>query len=320
VQRVLEAEPTGLIAVGGDGVIVLSNIAAERQFGYTKAELLGRKVEILVPEDRRAGHGALRRSYQEQPVLRAMGAGGDLEGLRKDGTTMPVEIALSPIEVGGRSGAIAVITDISERKAAERRQQILSSEIRHRGRNLLAVVQAMARQIITPERPVAESRKEFSDAIDALARAHDLFLEVGGVSLARLVKLELAPFAGRVTIDVPDTLLTASAAQDFALIVHELAINALKHGAFSVSAGRVSLTGRENGRELVLAWEESGGPAVAAPSHRGFGQTILVSVAQSFCTEVVSDYAPDGFCYRLRAELARIGTVVDLAERRAESA
>lgn len=321
VRQVLETEPTGLIAVGEDGVIALSNAAVERQFGYTKAELLGQKVEMLVPEDRRAGHGALRRNYQEQPVSRAMGAGRDLEGLRKDGTRMPVEIGLSPFEGGGHHGAIATITDISERKAAEHRQQILSNEIRHRGRNLLAVVQAMAAQIITSDRPAAESRKEFSDAINALARAHDLFLEMGGVvSLAKLVTLELAPFDRRVTIDVPDIPLTASAAQDFALIVHELAINALKHGALSVPDGRVSLTGQEDGRELVLVWKESGRPVAVAPIHRGFGQTILVNVAQGLCTEVFSDYAPDGFCYRLRAELARISTVVDLATWRSRSA
>lgn len=320
VERVLEMEPTGLIAVDEDGSIEFSNIAAERQFGYTKAELLGKKVEMLVPEDRREAHSALRRNYQEKPVYRAMGAGRDLEGLRKDGTTMPVEIALSPFEGEGGKGSIATITDISERKASERRQQILSTEIRHRGRNLLGVVQAMARQIITSERTAAESQKEFSAAIDALARAHDLFLEMGGVSLAELVKLELAAFDGRVTIDVPDIPLTASAGQDFALIVHELATNALKHGALSVPDGRVSLTGQEDGRELVLAWEESGGPVVVAPNHRGFGHTILVNVAQGFCTEALSDYVPDGFRYRLRTDITRISTVVDLATWRSRSA
>jgi PAS domain S-box-containing protein len=317
LERILETEPTGLLAVGEDGAIELSNNAAERQFGYTKAELLGQQIEMLVPEDRRAGHGSLRRGYQELPVSRTMGAGRNMEGLRKDGTTMSVEISLSPFERAGRKGALATITDISERKAAERRQKILATEIRHRGKNLLTVVQAIAAQIFKPESPVPEARNEFFGAINALARAHDLFLDLGSVSLAKLVELELAPFKERVAIDIPDIPLTASAAQDFALIIHELATNAVKYGALSVPDGRVSLTGEEAGRELLLEWEERDGPPVEAPNRRGFGHTILIHVAQALCTEVTANYAPDGFRYQLRADLARISTVVDLAAARA---
>jgi PAS domain S-box-containing protein len=319
VELILEKEPTGLFAVLEDGTIEMSNAAAEKLFGYSKAELLGRQIDTLVPEDRRAAHAALRRGYLERPEDRMMGAGLDLAGLRKDGTAVPVEVGLSPFDHDGHKGALATIADISERKAIERRQQILASEIRHRGRNLLAVVQAMLRQVITLDRPVAESRQEFSDTIDALARAHDLFLEAGGVSLAELAEMELAAFDGRVSIDLPSIPLTASAGQDFALIFHELATNALKHGALSVPGGHVSLTGREDGHDLIVVWQEIGGPPVVTPNRRGFGQTILVNVAQGFCREVESDYRLDGFHYRLRADLARIATVVELAAWRAGS-
>lgn len=321
LQHVLEVEPTGLIGVNENGDIELSNTAAEKEFGYTKTELLGRKVEMLMPKDRRAGHRTERSAYQaeQDPAPRIMGVGREMLGLRKDGATIPVEIALSLFEERGRRGAIAVITDISERKATELRQQLLADEVRHRGRNLLAVVQAMVAQIITPDRPVAEARQEFSAAIDALARAHELFIETSAVSLAELAKLELAVFNGRITIELPDIPLTATAAQDFALIIHELATNAVKHGALSVSEGRVSFTGHENGHDLTLIWQERDGPLVMAPNKRGFGQTILGSVAQAFCAEVVSDYRLDGFHYRLRVNFARISTIVDLAAWRAAS-
>lgn len=320
-QQILEIEPTGLIGVDENGVIEVANTAAEAQFGYTKAELLGRKIELLVPKDRREAHRTLRKTYQDEPSseARMMGAGRDLEGLRKNGATFPVEIGLSPIQQGEHRGAIAVITDISERKAAELRERLLANEVRHRGRNLLAVVQAMVSQIITPDRPVAESRQELSAGIVALARAHELFLDTTAVSLAELAKIELAVFDGRVTIDLPSIPLTPAAAQDFALIFHELATNALKHGALSVPEGKVSLTGRENGRELTMIWEERDGPLVVAPNRRGFGHTILVNVAEALCTEVVREYRLDGFHYRLRADLARISTIVDLAAWRAAS-
>lgn len=311
-QFILEKEPTGLFAVLEDGTIELSNAAAEKLFGYTKAQLLGRHIDTLVPEDRRAAHATLRQGYLERPEDRLMGAGLDLEGLRKDGTTVSVEVGLSPFEHDGHKGALATVTDISERKAIALKQQILASEIRHRGRNLLAVVQAMLSQIITLDKPVEESRREFSKAIDALARAHDLFLETGGASLDKLAEMELAAYDGRVSIDLPSIPLTTSAGQDFALIFHELATNALKHGALSVPGGHVSLTGREDGHDLIVTWHESGGPTVVTPNRRGFGQTILINVAQGSCREVESDYRLDGFHYRLRADLARIATVVDL--------
>jgi PAS domain-containing protein len=82
VQLILETEQTGLLAVGEDGVIELANRAAESQFGYTRAELIGQRIEMLVPEDSRAGHVVLRNGYLERPALRAMGAGRDLAGLR----------------------------------------------------------------------------------------------------------------------------------------------------------------------------------------------------------------------------------------------
>lgn len=317
LERILEVEPTGLLAVGEDGTIELSNKAAERQFGYTKAELLGQPIEMLVPEDKRSGHVSLRTGYLDQPSLRSMGAGRDLRGLRKDGATIPVEIHLSPFERAGRKGSLATITDISERKTSQRRQEILAAEIRHRGKNLLAVVQAIAAQIFKPGGSVPEARDEFFGALSALARAHDLFLDLGSVSLIKLVELELAPFEERVVIDIPEISLTASAGQDFSLIIHELATNALKYGALSVPDGRVSFTGKQAGGELLLEWEERGGPPVAVPKRRGFGYTILIHVAQAFCTEVVANYAPAGLHYQLRVNLARVSTIVDLAAARA---
>ncbi len=312
VQFVLDAEPAGLIAVDEDGLVQLVNTAVEQKFGYLRAELLGQPVEILVPDELHEGHASLRRTFLLRPDTRPMGAGRNLQGRRKDGTTLPIEVGLNAIERHGRHGALATVVDITERKMAERRQQILMDEVRHRGRNLLAVVQAIAARTMTNDKPTAEAREQFTATIQALARTHDLFLQTTTAPLASIVEAELAHFRDRSTIEGCDVLLSQAAAQDFALVVHELATNAVKHGALSTASGTIAVHGRRDGEFLTFVWDESGGPPVKPPSRKGFGHTILNDVAHGFCTHVAADYRPEGFRYELKAELGRITNVVDL--------
>lgn len=312
VRIVLESEPAGVIAVDGSGHIVLVNSMAEKLFGYARDELYRLPVETLVPDAARHGHADLRNRFLAAPSPRPMGAGRDLFGRRKDGSLVPIEVGLSPISRDGATGALATIVDISERKAAERRQQILLNELRHRGRNIMMLVQAIAMRTIP-----LESRKEFLSSIEAFARTQDLFLEAGRVDLARIIERELAPFRAQIDLIGGDVPLTERAAQDFALIVHELATNSVKHGALSTPDGRVRIMIAPDGGALAFSWEERGGPPVAPPDRTGFGQTILKDVAKAFCDEAEARYDPSGFSYRLRVRLDRItAEVIDLAERR----
>ncbi|MFQ5899807.1 MAG: GAF domain-containing protein, partial [Candidatus Methylomirabilia bacterium] len=115
----LEAVSEGVVAVDGDGRIVLVNARAEEMFGYSRHELLGQTIEILVPERFRSAHVQHRAGYFAEPRSRPMGRGVDLAGRRKDGSEFPVEIALSFIETEDGVLAISLITDISERKRME---------------------------------------------------------------------------------------------------------------------------------------------------------------------------------------------------------
>ena len=124
-QALLEAAPDAIVIVGADGRIVLVNAQTERLFGYERGELLGERVEILVPERYRHGHGAHRRGYFGAPGTRPMGAGLELYGRRRDGSEFPVEISLSPLETGDGTLAMSAIRDISERRGAEARFRAL---------------------------------------------------------------------------------------------------------------------------------------------------------------------------------------------------
>jgi PAS domain S-box-containing protein len=136
-EMVVESAPNALVMVDHSGRIVLANAQAEKMFGFPRAELLGRLVDMLVPERYRATHPEKRNSYFAAPELRSMGAGGYLFGLRKDGTEVPIEIGLNPITTNEGSFVLAIVIDITERRRAE-----------ETARNLAAIVESSDDAII----------------------------------------------------------------------------------------------------------------------------------------------------------------------------
>jgi PAS domain S-box-containing protein len=121
LTAIIESVPTAIIMVDQHGVIALVNLQAERLFGYSRREILGETVDILVPHRFRAGHPTLRMGFADSPTVRSMGAGRDLFGLRKDGTEFPIEIGLNPITTDEGLFVVSAIVDISERKRLEAR-------------------------------------------------------------------------------------------------------------------------------------------------------------------------------------------------------
>jgi PAS domain S-box-containing protein len=117
---VIEGVPTATILVDDDGLVVMTNAEAQRLFGYERGELLGKSAEMLVPVRFRNAPGGWRQHFLT-PSLRTIGAARELYGLRKDGTEVPIEIGLNPLELGESRFMLAAITDITERKRAEER-------------------------------------------------------------------------------------------------------------------------------------------------------------------------------------------------------
>lgn len=136
-QLMVDSAPSALVLVDDHGKIVFLNPQAEKTFGYKRDELIGKKIEILMPHAVRNQHTHYRTGYQEKPGTRAMGAGRDLYGLRKDGTEIPVEIGLTPIEASEGRFILASIVDITERKRLEKEVlEATENERRRIGRDL----------------------------------------------------------------------------------------------------------------------------------------------------------------------------------------
>jgi PAS domain S-box-containing protein len=183
---------------------------------------------------------------------------------------------------------LLAIEDVTERRQMEHERELRFGELRHRVKNLLAVVQALARQTEVEGRSGAEYRDAFLGRLEALVQAHELaFGTEGGVDLAALVGGVLEPYAGgngAAAVEAgPAVALPPARVQALALVLHELATNAVKHGALSAPEGRVRVgweVGEANGaRRLRLRWEERGGPPVAPPVSHGFGTELIEHVA-----------------------------------------
>lgn len=212
---------------------------------------------------------------------------------------------------------VSVMADITERKATELHVKFLMREMSHRSKNLLAVIQSVARQTASRSDSLADFLARFSQRLESLAASHDLLTsnDWKGVPLGDLVRQQLAPFigrdSGRITVSGPDLELTSDAAQTLGLAIHELATNAIKHGALSRPSGRISLTwqlSQEAGgsRRVDLRWVEQGGPEVTPPTRRGFGHVVLERMTASALEGAVDiDFAPAGLVWSLSFPLRR---------------
>jgi two-component sensor histidine kinase len=227
------------------------------------------------------------RENEEPEILERIRRGERIEHYetvrqRKHGSLINVSLTVSPVKnaQGKIIGASKVARDITERKLSEAQITMLAREAEHRAKNVLATVQATVHlsQSDTP----AGLKHAIEGRIQALANVHRLFVESrwAGAEIQNLVKEELAAYSQdketRVQIDGPKLLLEPNAAQAIAVTLHELATNAAKYGALSVSDGHVQVEwSREPNGRLVLRWTENGGPPVKPPTRKGFGTRAI---------------------------------------------
>ncbi|HYC02112.1 MAG TPA: PAS domain-containing protein [Azospirillaceae bacterium] len=247
---------------------------------------------IMHPADRERAMAAERRAFETGEPL-----DNEFRIIRPDGAVRWVATRGSVIPgPDGRPERLAgVLFDVTERRAAEDRQRLLTAEVDHRAKNMLAVVQAVMR--LTRAADLDSYREAVEGRIAALAQAHTMLAKAGwnGAELGALARAELQPFGERATVEGPAVVLAATAVQSFCLLLHELATNAAKHGALSVPDGRVALAWTRRDEALEITWTETGGPRPVEPARRGFGSTVIEqSVRYQLSGTVALDWRVEG--------------------------
>ena len=311
---------TQAVAVGGLGVFhhdhrkneLEFSLALHNMFGLTEHEpiLMDTWLDRLHPEDRApivervaiahdpTGDGHYNVEFRVVHPIRGVqwlhvrsrtffeGEHGDREAVRTVGAAL----------------------DITQRKQAEEHQRFLMHELSHRSKNLLTVIQSIARQTTGSTSSIAEFQAKFSDRLRAIAIAQNLLLSESwiGVPLGALLQSQLEPFgsieASQLECAGPNISLTPAAAQAIGLALHELATNAIKYGALSEPAGKLTVASAFEGdkqERFRLSWREGGGPPVQAPKPKALGMSIKDMVAYSLGGEVVLDFARDGLSWTL---------------------
>jgi PAS domain S-box-containing protein len=296
---IVASSDDAIISKDLNGVINSWNNAAERLFGYTAAEMIGKQITILIPTD---------RADEEPSILERLRRRERIEHYetvrrRKDGSLIDISLTVSPImSADGRViGASKIARDISERRRAQEQQKVLLAEIMHRVKNTLATVQAIATQ--TLGRAPVDELQAFRARLHALSKAHDLLTsdKWDRAPLREVVGAALEPFQHeRFRLEGPDVWLNASISLQATLALHELATNAAKYGALSNTTGSIQLAWEmlDTGR-LKLCWKEDGGPPVTPPKRTGFGSILIRHTFE----EARFDYAPQGFSCEFEVRL-----------------
>jgi len=325
LHAVAETSQDAIITKDINGIITSWNKGAERVFGYEDHEVIGKPVSILIP---------LERHDEEPAILERIRRGQRIEHYetvrqRKDGTLIDISLSVSPLADarGVIVGASKIARDITEQKRAQARQELLLREMGHRVKNAFTVVNG----IVGMSARYAKGQtlvRDIQARLAALARAHDLTRpglpavesKPAPTTARALIDAILAPYldnspsrhSNRLTVTGPDAQIQEQSVASLALVLYELATNAVKCGALSLPRGSVQINLSMPNGKFELEWKERGGPQLTeTPRHEGFGTNLVRRVVTGqFAGEVFFDWDPEGLIVRLVAPSDR---VIDIA-------
>lgn len=320
LRLLLDCAADGLYVMQPDGAVTLCNAAFRRMLGFEREEdALGRDLHDEIHHSHADGS---RYPKEECPIYQAARSGtpahvADEVFFRRDGTSFPVEYWVRPIfREGEIRGAVCTFVDLTERKQAEARQQLLNHELAHRVKNTLAMVQAIVGQTLRNAASPRDAIQSVNERLVALGNAHTILTRTrwGNASIMEVVEGAIAVHrskSGRIQINGPRIDLGAKAALTITLALHELCTNAAKYGALSNDSGTVSLdwsvTGGAADASFRLSWKERGGPPVTPPSRKGFGSRLIAeAIGSDLRGEAKLMFEPDGVVWTLQAALTSI--------------
>ena len=269
--------------------------------------MIGKSIRLLIPPERQDEEDAILEMISRGEMV----SNYETVRLCRDGSQIDVSVNVSPIfdAAGKIVGASKIVHDISERKQAEERERLLVGEVNHRAKNLLTLVQVIARQTAASDSETF--LQNFEERILALSASHDLLVNScwQDILLEDLVRSQLGHFkdtlGSRIKLSGPSLKISAPAAQAIGMAVHELATNAAKYGALSRDEGDITIAWQlencdRSEPKFTMQWTEQGGPEVKPPSRSGFGSTVIDRLlAASLEGEVELVWRPAGLVCRV---------------------
>lgn len=316
LTALVESSEDAIVAKDLNGIITDWNPGAERLFGYSRAEIIGKPVTILIPDD---------RQDEEPSILARIRAGERVEHYetvrrRKDGSLLDISLTISPIrDAGGRIvGASKIARDITDWRRAQSQQQLLLREMDHRIKNLFAVVGGIVHLSASRATSATGLASAVSERLAALARAHSLTMsaalegrgERATTGLHALIGEILSPYRAqgteqpRFSISGLDRRVPGDMVTPLALMLHEFATNAMKYGGLSADEGRVEIACSEKDGDFLLTWRESGGPPPKPAGAEGFG-SVLVKASARQLGRLDKVWTPAGLVIELLIERDR---------------
>jgi PAS domain S-box-containing protein len=289
-----------------DGIVTSWNRGAERLFGYSSDQAVGKSIMMVIPAE---------RQHEENRIMECIRRGERVESYetvrrRKDGSEVEISLTLSPVvdSEGKITGASKIARDITERKKTERQLALLAREAEHRTKNILSTVLATVH--LSQSDTVDGLKQAIAGRLQALASVHHLFVDSRwtGADLRTIASEELSPYcksdANQAQINGDHVLLEPALAQTVAVVFHELATNAAKYGALSGPEGRVRIDwSRADDGRLHVRWLESGGPHVAPPTRKGVGMRVMEGMVRSHPNaDLRFDWRLEGLCCELALE------------------
>ena len=285
LASIVASSVDAIVSIDLEGTVSSWNAGARQSFGVEAEAVIGAPLGLIFPD-------MTAEERDEQFKLVTDGEAHEFETTQvlKNGEAVDLWITSAPMRApdGPLIGASLIMRNVSAQKKREDHVRFLMRELTHRSKNLLAVIQAMARQSMTRDITPEDFVKKFTERLAGLAGSHDLLssLDWKGASLMDLIRSQLNHylelFDTRIRLEGDDILIRPIAAQNIGIALHELSTNAAKYGALSSDDGNVKISwsfGGENESTMTMIWRETGGPRVTAPTRQGFGRTVMDRIA-----------------------------------------
>ncbi|MBO9710773.1 MAG: PAS domain-containing protein [Caulobacter sp.] len=312
---IVEASQDCIRVISAQGLVEFMNLQGKALFEIDDFE--GRNhlkywPDMWPPETRPAVESALREALDG----RASAFRGFCPTAKGDPRWWDTTVSPIISDDGRVTRVLATSRDVTAEMRAESQRQLLVNELNHRVKNTLATVQSIAAQSLRNAGVDPAVRGAFEGRLMAIAATHNVLTDVNwsAASLRQIIDGSVKPYcseARQLSIVGEDLMVSPKPAVVMALAFHELAINALKYGALSVTGGRVDIAWSvQEGDRLNIEWREEGGPVVARPTRRGFGSRIVeMALPGELGGEVALDYRAEGLCCSIRSPLAALDRV-----------